>query len=78
MTPSTIRKFDDCENVYDFCKFHVELILSDIEKQTDILNYVDIDSKEEMLGYGVGIILLNVSIYAIMPVVVIFRIKNFY
>ena len=33
-----IRKFDDCENAYDFCKFHVELILADVNKQTDVLN----------------------------------------
>ena len=41
-----------------------------------ILNYVDIDSEEEMLGYGIGIILLNIGMYFVAPVVVIFKIKN--
>ena len=37
MEQSTIRKFDDCEDAYDFCKFHVELILADVDKQADVL-----------------------------------------
>ena len=41
-----------------------------------ILNYVDIDSEEEMLGYGIGIILLNLGMYFVAPAVVIFKIKN--
>ena len=41
-----------------------------------ILNYVDIDSEEEMLGYGIGIILLNIGMYFIAPAVIIFKIKN--
>jgi len=38
MIQSIIPKFDECENAFDFCKFHVELILADVEKQTDVLN----------------------------------------
>lgn len=34
MTQSTIRKFDDCENAFDFYKYHVEMILNDVEYQT--------------------------------------------
>jgi len=41
-----------------------------------ILNYVDIDSEEEMLGYGIGIILLNIGMYFVAPAVVIFKIRN--
>jgi len=41
-----------------------------------ILNYVDIDSEEEMLGYGIGIILLNIGMYFIAPAVVIFKIRK--
>ena len=41
-----------------------------------ILNYVDIDSEEEMLGYGIGIILLNIGMYFVAPAVIIFKIKN--
>jgi len=41
-----------------------------------ILNYVDIDSAAEMLGYGIGIILLNIGMYFVAPAVVIMKIKN--
>jgi len=41
-----------------------------------ILNYVDIDSEEEMLGYGIGIILLNIGMYFIAPAAIIFKIRK--
>ena len=36
-----------------------------------ILNYVDIDSEAEMLGYGIGVIMLNLGMYFAIPAVVI-------
>jgi hypothetical protein len=42
------------------------------------LQYADIDSEPEMLGYGIGIILLNIGMYFAVPVVLIIRVrKNF-
>lgn len=41
-----------------------------------ILNYVDIDSEQEMLGYGIGIILLNIGIYFVAPALVIVKIRD--
>jgi len=41
-----------------------------------ILNYVDIDSESKMLGYGIGIILLNVAMYFVAPIVILIQIKN--
>jgi|GEM_PF-286214 len=41
-----------------------------------ILNYVDIDSEQDMLGYGIGIILLNVGMYFVAPAVVILKVKS--
>jgi hypothetical protein len=38
-----------------------------------ILNYVDIDSEQEMLGYGIGIILLNIGMYFVVPAIVIVK-----
>ena len=32
---------------------------------------VDIDSESEMLGYGIGVILLNIGMYFVAPVVLI-------
>lgn len=41
-----------------------------------ILNYVDIDSEQEILGYGIGIILLNMGIYFVVPAIVILQIRS--
>jgi hypothetical protein len=41
-----------------------------------LLNYVDIDSEEEMLGYGIGVILLNIGMYFVAPAVLIMRIRK--
>jgi peptidyl-prolyl cis-trans isomerase B (cyclophilin B) len=41
-----------------------------------ILQFVEIDSEQEMLGYGIGIILLNVAMYFAVPAIVIVKIKN--
>ncbi|MGI0004408.1 MAG: hypothetical protein ACREAX_03825, partial [Candidatus Nitrosotenuis sp.] len=41
-----------------------------------ILNYVDIDSEQEMLGYGIGIILLNIGMYFVAPAIVIVKVKG--
>ena len=42
-----------------------------------ILQFVDIDSEQEMLGYGIGIILLNAGIYFVAPAVVIFKARKY-
>ena len=31
------------------------------------LNHVDIDSEQEMLGYGISLIVLNIGMYAGIP-----------
>ena len=41
-----------------------------------ILNYVDINSEQEMLGYGIGIILLNIGMYFVAPVIVIVKLRS--
>jgi hypothetical protein len=38
-----------------------------------ILNYVDIDSEAKVLGYGIGIILLNISIYFVIPAILMIK-----
>jgi len=43
-----------------------------------LLQYADIDSEHEMLGYGIGVILLNIGMYFIAPAVLIMKIRSFY
>jgi len=54
----------------------VKLTLTPLLTSLTLLQYADIDSESEMLGYGIGIILLNIGMYFVAPAVVIFKIKN--
>ena len=54
----------------------VKIAITPMLTSLAILNYVVIDSEEEMLGYGIGIILLNIGMYFVAPAVVIFKIRN--
>ena len=42
-----------------------------------ILNHVDIDSEEEMLGYGISIVLLNLGMYVGIPIFGILKLYQF-
>ena len=54
----------------------VKIAITPMLTSLAILNYVDIDSEEEMLGYGIGIILLNIGMYFVAPAAAIIAIKN--
>jgi len=54
----------------------VKIAITPMLTSLAILNYVDIDSEEEMLGYGIGIILLNIGMYFIAPAAIIFKIRK--
>lgn len=53
-------------------KFAITPMLSTLS----ILNYVDVDSESEMLGYGIGIMMLNVGIYFVAPALVILKLRR--
>ncbi|HXG73981.1 MAG TPA: CFI-box-CTERM domain-containing protein [Candidatus Nitrosotenuis sp.] len=54
----------------------VKIVITPMILTLSILNHVHIDSEQEMLGYGIGIILLNVGMYFVVPVVVIMKIRS--
>jgi peptidyl-prolyl cis-trans isomerase B (cyclophilin B) len=56
----------------------VKLILTPLLASLALLQYADIDSEHEMLGYGIGVILLNIGMYFIAPAVLITKIRSFY
>ena len=56
----------------------VKLILTPLLVSLTLLQHVDIDSEHDMLGYGIGIILLNIGMYFIAPAVLITKIRSFY
>jgi len=66
----------DYERENPMFKEAVKLTLTPLLTSLAILNYVDIDTEQEMLGYGIGVILLNIGMYFVAPAAVIIAIKN--
>jgi len=66
----------DYERENSAFKETVKIAITPMLTSLAILNYVDIDSEEEMLGYGIGIILLNIGMYFVAPAAIIFKIRN--
>ena len=54
----------------------VKLGITPLITTLSILNYVDIESEAEMIGYGIGIILLNVGMYFVAPAFLIVKLRN--
>ena len=68
----------DYERENHIFKRIVQITITPMISSLSILNYVDIDSEEHALSYGISLILLNVSMYFVAPTVVIWKIKKFY
>jgi len=66
----------DLERQNPIFKEAVKIAITPMLYTLSILNYVGIDSEQDMLGYGIGIILLNVGLYFVIPTVLIYKLKN--
>ena len=66
----------DWERQNPVFKETVKLAITPLLTSLSILNYVDVDSEQEMLGYGIGIILMNIGMYFIGPTILIFKIRK--
>jgi len=69
----TIADFERENPVF---KEAVKVTITPLLASLSILNHVDIDSEQEMLGYGIGIILMNIGMYFVAPIVVIHRLRK--
>ena len=54
----------------------VKIAITPMISSLSILNYVDMDSESEVLGYGISLILLNLGMYLGIPAVVIVGIRK--
>ena len=54
----------------------VKVAITPLLSSLSLLQYVDIDSESEMLGYGIGIILLNIGMYFVAPALTVFKLKD--
>ncbi|MGQ0791090.1 MAG: peptidylprolyl isomerase [Nitrosopumilaceae archaeon] len=66
----------DWERQNPIFKETIKVAITPLLTSLSILNYVDIDSEAEMIGYGVGVILLNIGIYFGGPVIIIHKLKR--
>lgn len=53
----------------------VRLAITPLLSTLSLLNHAGIDSEAEMLGYGIGVILLNVGVYAAVPAAALYALK---
>ena len=68
----------DYERENPVFKEAVKITLTPLITSLTLLQYVDIDSESEMLGYGIAVIFLNIGMYFIAPTVLIIKIRSFY
>ena len=66
----------DFERENPIFKQVVKVTLTPMLTSLTLLNYVDVDTEEEMLGYGIGILLLNIGMYFVAPAAAIITITN--
>jgi len=64
----------DWERQSTVFKEAVKLTITPLVASLSLLNYVDLGSEESVLGYGIGIILMNVGMYFVAPALIILRI----
>jgi len=66
----------DLERENPIFKEAVKLTITPLLASLSILNYVDIDSEQEILGFGIGVILLNIGMYFAGPAALIYRLRR--
>ncbi len=66
----------DLERESPLFKELVKLTITPMLSTLSILNYADINSEEEMISYGAGIILMNIGMYFVAPAIVIYKIRK--
>ena len=68
----------DYERENSVFKEAVKLTLTPMLTSLSILNYTDMDSESSVLGYGIGIITLNILMYLGLPAIGLISLRKFY
>ena len=66
----------DLERESPVFKETVKLALTPMLTSLTLLNIVDVDTEEKMLGWGISLILLNIGMYFVAPAVIMAKIKK--
>ena len=67
----------DFEREQPVFKEITKMALTPMLSSLSLLNHVDINSEQEMLGYGISLILLNIGMYAGIPIFGILKLYQF-
>ncbi len=67
----------DLEREQPILKEVMKLTLTPMLSSLSLLNHADIDSEQEMLGYGISIVLLNIGMYVGIPLFGILKLYQF-
>ena len=67
----------DWERQSPIFKNIVQTTITPLLTTLSLLNAVEIDSEEEMLGYGIGIIMLNLGIYFAAPAFAVIKVRKY-
>jgi peptidyl-prolyl cis-trans isomerase B (cyclophilin B) len=66
----------DLEREHPVFKEMVKIAITPMISSLSILNYVEMNSEESVLGYGISLIVLNLAMYVGIPASVIIGIKK--
>jgi len=66
----------DYERENPVFKETVRIAITPLLTSLSILNYVEMNSESEVLGYGIGMILLNIGMYFVAPAFVILKLRK--
>ena len=66
----------DYERENPLFKEVVKIAITPMISSLSILNYVDMDSESEVLGYGISLIILNLGMYLGVPAIIVIGIKK--
>ena len=66
----------DYERENPFFKETVKIAITPMISSLSLLNYVDMDSEESVLGYGISLIILNLGMYLGIPAIIVIGIRK--
>ena len=66
----------DLERENPLFKEAVKITLTPLLTSLSVLNYVDVNSEESVLGYGISLIILNIGMYFAAPTMIIYKIRK--
>ena len=54
----------------------VKISITPLLATLSVLNYVDINSEHEMLGFGIVVIMMNIGMYFVAPAMIVYRLRK--